>query len=301
MTAQSVSRRTMIAQRCVQELAVAHAPAQVWLVGPLAVGLAHAHSDIDMLVVTSRDPSSVAGSRLVDGIRVDVTAVRQQELDDDRAHLQAFDVTFDDIDSFRRVRRRLPELTRLHTARRLDGESGSLLLADQERAVYRNWALADRVETAMSLTEDLFGLLLDGHIRGADIVWRQVCCAVAGAQATAAHHPLLGDKWLPCLIPHSWAEPDPLPAENPLEAAEQWFHPIQERVLAALMSAFVGDFAGETSNPSPRLQAGWLPQRYADGWFARFADHRVRLSASEPDGWHTELARSAQKLGATDA
>src|SRR5947209_13867911 len=92
---QSASTRYEIAARVADEVATQPDVVEVWLEGALAVGLAHAYSDIDLRVLVEEDQTPWR-SRLVDGIRVDLVASDPRDLTRLRDLLGAFDVRFDD-------------------------------------------------------------------------------------------------------------------------------------------------------------------------------------------------------------
>lgn len=95
--------RLAVAGHAAAALADEYAGADVWLVGALAEGLAHQHSDVDLLLITP-EPVPGPGSRLIRGIRADVRAVSESTVDDWRTLLDAFTVTRDGIETFRTVR-----------------------------------------------------------------------------------------------------------------------------------------------------------------------------------------------------
>ncbi|MER6464732.1 nucleotidyltransferase domain-containing protein [Streptomyces sp. NPDC001228] len=292
--------RLQIAEQAAAVLADEYAGADVWLVGALAEGLAHRHSDVDLLLIT-QEPLAGPGSRPVRGIRVDVRAVSESTVHDWRTLLDAFTVTRDDIATFRTVRARLGDLTLLRTARPLStAPARAEVLVPEQRAAYQRWALADRCEAAASLAEDLLGLAQAGLYPHADLVWDQLARVVAQAETVAAGAPLLGEKWLPSLLRRDDSEafrPVPaLPEPRWLSAAAQspFFAAVQVRVADALLALWPTDAAPEPVDEAGLGGFGWLPQRYSDGWFLRRGDARVPLTDGRIRAWQKSAARHAR-------
>ncbi|MFB7108685.1 nucleotidyltransferase domain-containing protein [Streptomyces sp. NPDC056291] len=295
--------RLKIAEEAAVELADESFGADVWLVGALAENLAHQQSDVDLLLVipAGRGPDPELESRLVAGIRVDVRAVSEATLHDWRTLLDVFSVTRDDIATFRTVRARLGDLTLLRTARPLVRVTGlAEVLTSEQRTTYQRWALADRCEAAASLAEDLLGLAQAGLYPHADLVWAQLARVVAQAETVAAGAPLLGEKWLPSLLARrhgaDQAVPVPvLPEPRWLSATAHspFFASVQARLADALLTLWPVE-----AGPEPVEESlggfGWLPQRYADGWFLRRGDARVPLTDGRLLGWRSAAARCAR-------
>lgn len=286
MTAR-VDHKRSVAATAAAELAARHPSAELWLEGPVAHGLAHAYSDVDLRVISAHGALGVTPSWLVDDTRVDAAMSTVDDIHACRSLLASFDVRRDDLATFRQVRAGLPALTRLRTAHRYTNGGWLPVLTDEEREVYRRWALADRVETVMSLTEDLFGMITDGHDASARIIWWQIGQALAGADAAAAGQPLLGDKWLPHLCPGTapWSD---LPADARTGNAARWFRSVQARLVAALNEVWPADFT-DPGRGGNCPEAGWLPQRFTDGWQARFADTVEPLPATVIASWRSAL------------
>ncbi|MGW3498599.1 nucleotidyltransferase domain-containing protein [Streptomyces sp. NPDC001020] len=297
-----IQRRLKVSEEAAAELSTEYFGADVWLVGALAEGLAHQQSDVDLLLVTpnAHGPAPQLGARITDGIRIDVRAVSEATVHQWRSLLDAFAVTRDDIETFRRVRAQLGDLTVLRTARPLSTTHAEGILRSGQRAAYQRWALADRCEAAASLAEDLLGLAQAGLYPHADLVWAQLARVVAQAETVAAGAPLLGEKWLPSLLArrHGAGQAVPIPAlPEPrwLSAAAHspFFAPVQARLTDALLTLWpVG------ADPEPVEESlvgfGWLPQRYADGWFLRRSEARVPLTDSRLLGWRGAAARCAR-------
>ncbi|MER6526633.1 nucleotidyltransferase domain-containing protein [Streptomyces sp. NPDC001508] len=290
--------RLNVAEQTAASLADEYADAAVWLVGALAEGLAHQHSDVDLLLIT---PGAVAGpgSRLVDGIRVDVRSVSQSAVDDWRTLLDEFTVTRHDIATFRAVRARLSDLTLLRTARPLThSPARAAVLEPEQQATYQRWALADRCEAAASLAEDLLGLAQAGLYPHADLVWNQLARVVAQAETVAAGAPLLGEKWLPSLLSRNEARfrpVPPLPEPRWVSAAAHspFFASVQARLAGALLTLWPTIAEPEPVDEARLGGFGWLPQRYSDGWFLRRCDERVPLSHGRMRTWQQAAARRA--------
>ncbi|UIX34476.1 nucleotidyltransferase domain-containing protein [Streptomyces sp. GQFP] len=295
-----LNTRLEVAEHAAAALADEYAGADVWLVGALAEGLAHQHSDVDLLLITQEFVAE-PGSRLIHGIRVDVRAVRETTVDDWRTLLDAFIVTRGAIATFRAVRARLSDLTLLRTARPLtQAPDQGAVLEPEQRATYQRWALADRCEVAASLAEDLLGLAQAGLYPHADLVWDQLARVVAQAETVAAGAPLLGEKWLPSLLSQDDAEPfrpvPALPEPQWLSAAAHspFFAPVQTRLADALLTLWPTDAEPEPFDEARLGGFGWLPQRYSDGWFLRRGDTRVPLTDGEIRTWQQSAARRAR-------
>lgn len=284
MAETSVSQRLDIASSIASQLAKQDPDSQVWLEGPLAEGLAHAHSDIDLRLVPSNTAPDDIAAKIVDGIRVDISVSPRAEIQATTRLLDRYDARLSDLTYFRLVRRQLPSLTLLRTARRWTGTGWDAVLDRDAISVYRMWALADRVEMLLSLTEDLTGLLTDELMENAEIVAQQISRALAGAEAVAAGLPLLGDKWLPSLVPPSRAGRNHELGNAP--NASSWFPTVQRRLLAALTSVHMAHApAGHDAVGDRPLGSWWLPQRYADGWYARYRDSLMPLSDLQVRSW----------------
>jgi hypothetical protein len=258
----------------------------VWLEGALAEGLVHAYSDIDLRVLVARRRAPWR-HRVVDGVRIDLVESDPADLARSRALLGTFDVRFDDMETFRKVRGQLNLLTRLRTARRRGGANWERVLGPSECAGYRRWAAADRAEQVMILTEDLLGLVADGMTDEAGIVWHELSLAVAGLECVVADQPLLPAKWLPALCIRA-AAGRPLAPRLPVwsEPGEPWFTPTRRRHTAALLRCWPLAPSGDTQPcPPETLSLGWLPQRYADGWFVRRAAERIPLTEPQMRDW----------------
>ncbi|MEU2026216.1 nucleotidyltransferase domain-containing protein [Streptomyces sp. NPDC016469] len=284
-----LNNRLKIASKTATDLATAYNGAKVWLVGALAEGLAHQHSDVDLLLIT---PESVPapGSCIIHGIRVDVRAVPRSTVHTWRALLNEFTVTRDHIEVFRAVRARLSDLTLLRTARPLPHTPGqAAVLTPEQRATYQRWALADRCEAAASLAEDLIGLSQAGLYPHADLVWVQLARVVAQAETVAAGAALLGEKWLPSLLSSNDTHPTPVPAlPEPRWTSPDThgvvFAPVQARLADALLSLWPSDAEPEPVDTGLG-DFGWLPQRYSDGWFLRRGEDRVPLTDRQMRAW----------------
>ncbi|MFG3153946.1 nucleotidyltransferase domain-containing protein [Streptomyces sp. NPDC048219] len=290
--------RHEIAEQTAARLADEYVDADVWLVGALAEGLAHQHSDVDLLLITP-EPVAEPGSRLIHGIRVDVRAVSRSTVHDWRTLLDAFTVTRDDITTFRAARARLSDLTLLRTARPLaQAPDQATVLEPEQRATYQRWALADRCEAAASLAEDLLGLAQAGLYPHADLVWDQLARVVAQAETVAAGAALLGEKWLPSLLSSNNAQftpvpPLPEPRWVSAPAHSPFFAPVQARLADALLALWPTDAEHEPVDEAGLSGFGWLPQRYSDGWFLRRGDDRVPLSDGRMRAWQQAAARRA--------
>ncbi|MFJ1954520.1 hypothetical protein ACIOGT_25200 [Streptomyces microflavus] len=293
MTAQDVHRRMALAHTTAGELLVAHPGAHVHLTGALAHGLAHARSDVDLQLVTPDTPPPVTAVRR-DGIRIDLTATTTTAVDDARRLLGSFDLPIvGDVPALREVRSRIGELTRLRTALRLDGRGiRTPVLTAPEKAVYARWALADRLQEAITVTEDLAGLLHSGQVHAASVTVAQLGIVIAQAEAVAAGQPLLGPKWLPALrglaaTPPTRPQPLP-PLADTGPATGQWgFADIQHRLLKALFACW-GTPPGP-AQPLPGLMRsfGWLPIACNEGFAAQFGDDVLALSGGQLLTWAT--------------
>ncbi|MEV0694097.1 nucleotidyltransferase domain-containing protein [Streptomyces sp. NPDC050388] len=291
--------RLRVAEQTAAGLADEYAGADVWLVGALAEGLAHQHSDVDLLLITP-GPVVGPGSCLVHGIRIDVRAVSQSTVHDWRTLLDEFTVTRDDIAAFRAVRASLSDLTLLRTARSLAQTSDqAAVLGPEQRAIYQRWALADRCEAAASLAEDLLGLAQVGLYPHADLVWDRLARVVAQAETVSVGAPLLGEKWLPSLLSSDDARFTPVPAlPEPCwvsaAAHSPFFASVQVRLADALLALWPADAEPERVDETGLGGFGWLPQRYSDGWFLRRGDARVPLSDGQMRAWQQAAAQRAR-------
>lgn len=295
MSSPWLAERQQIAHRAAADLAAAYPDGEVWLVGALAEQLAHTHSDIDLLVVVPAEPPPALRSRLVSGIRVDVRALTARTVGTWRQLLADFAVARAEVETFRTVRALLPDLTLLRTARQLVGTGTRTVLEPGLRDGYRRWAVADRCESAASLAEDLVGLAEAGLHRHADRVWGRLGVVLAQAETAASGAPLLGEKWLPSLQAHhhGGAEAE-LPAPDWAHAAARspWFSTVQLRLVDALLATW--PLAATEPDPPAKKGLtgfGWLPQRYADGWFLRRGDVHVPLTEGELLAWRGAVAR----------
>ncbi|MCX2971681.1 MULTISPECIES: hypothetical protein [Streptomyces] len=276
----SARLRREIADRVAQALLASGEAREVWLEGALACGFAHAASDIDLRgIVDGALPAWE--SRIVDGVRVDLQATAPQRAEELRHLLRSFDVRRDDLGSFRRVRASMHNLMCLRTALSYGSGRWNPVLTPRERQGYRWWAVADQAEVAASLTEDLTGLVEDGLAESVVVVCRKLETCLAALDCAAAGHPVLGDKWLPLL-----AGAPPRPSINPARAETwEWFRPVQRRVARALLGCWPVD---DPLRKPPSLgtpDAGWLPQRYADGWFLRRGDVHIPITGGQLLGW----------------
>ncbi|PWI41027.1 hypothetical protein [Streptomyces sp. ICBB 8177] len=276
----SAQLRREIADGVARELLVSGLAHEVWLEGALACGFAHAASDIDLRAIVYGDPP-VWESRIVDGVRVDLQAAAPQQAEELRHLLRSFDVRRDDLGSFRRVRASMHDLMCLRTALSYGSGRWDPVLDAGERQGYRRWSVADQAEVAASLAEDLTGLVEDGLAEPARVVCRKLETCVTALECAAAGHPVLGDKWLPLLAG--------APFDPPIEPAHtetwEWFRPVQRRVARALLGCWPVD---DQLQKPPNLvapDAGWLPQRYADGWFLRRGDVHIPITGGQLLGW----------------
>ncbi|MFJ1707184.1 NAD(P)-dependent oxidoreductase [Kitasatospora sp. NPDC088346] len=279
--AELVDARVRAARQVAAQLAEEYPGSPVWMTGPVACGLAHARSDVDLRVLIPDGPVPVLQSRIVDDIRVDLEAQAATEVDELRCLLRKFHILADDVDLFRTVRRRLAALTVLATARTLPG--GEQPVLDQaEQDVYRKWALADRIQHAISLAEDLDGLSRAGMTDAAELVAMQLQTAVQQAENTAAGHPLLGDKWTPVLAAAATPPPPAGPVGQALRQA-------RVRLLAALLEVWPETAEPDGAVPVLWLEPGWLPQRYSDGWRIKRADTTIRLTPGQLAAWQQAI------------
>ncbi|MFF8610207.1 hypothetical protein ACF06X_30335 [Streptomyces sp. NPDC015346] len=155
------------------------------------------------------------------------------------------------------------------------------VLAPVERQGYRRWAVADQAEVAASLAEDLTGLVEDGLAEPVGVVCRKLETCLAALDCAAVGHPVLGDKWLPLL-----AGALPRLSINPARAETwEWFRPVQRRVARALLGCWPVDDPLQKPPSLGAPDAGWLPQRYADGWFLRRGDVHIPITGGQLVGW----------------
>ncbi|MGW7355686.1 hypothetical protein ACWGI0_03150 [Streptomyces sp. NPDC054802] len=276
----SARLRREIADRVAQTLLAAGKARDVWLEGALACGFAHAASDIDLRgIVDGALPAWE--SRIVDGVRVDLQATGPQREEELRRLLRSFDVRRDDLGSFRQVRASMHDLMCLRTALSYGSENWDPVLDPGEREGYRRWAVADQAEVAASLAEDLTGLVEDGLAESARVVCRKLETCLTALECAAAGHPVLGDKWLPLLA----GEPSRVSIGVARSETWEWFRPVQRRVTRALLDCWP---VGGSEQEPPDLgapDAGWLPQRYADGWFLRRGDMHLPVTGGQLLGW----------------
>ncbi|MGV9995137.1 hypothetical protein [Streptomyces sp. NPDC003374] len=276
----SARLRREIADRVAHELIASGEAREVWLEGALACGFAHAASDIDLRGIVDGDPPAWE-SRIVDGVRVDLQAAAPQRAEELRHLLRSFDVRRDDLGSFRRVRASMHDLMCLRTALSYGSGRWDPVLDPGERQGYRRWAVADQAEVAASLAEDLTGLVEDGLVESAGVVCRKLEICLTALECAAAGHPVLGDKWLPLLAGAPFG-----PSIDPARTETwEWFRPVQRRVARALLGCWPVD---DPLQKPPNLvapDAGWLPQRYADGWFLRCGDVHIPITDGQLLGW----------------
>ncbi|ORT47273.1 hypothetical protein [Frankia sp. KB5] len=284
---ESARHRLRIAGQVAGELLTVHKDAEVWIEGALACGFAHAASDVDLRLVGEGPELPKSGSWLVDGVRIDLQVSAPQEMEHLRALLGRFDIWQDDLALFRRVRRRLPELTCLRTALSFDDGQWSPVLDAAEAGRYREWAVADRAEVVASLTEDMIGLIEDGLYASAELVWQRLAVMLASAECAAAGHPLLGEKWLPLLTVQPWSSVS-RPA-NWQDKNWQWFRPVQHGLARALLSCHPVTGAQNATPVPPTDGGGWLPQFYSDGWFLRRGDQRIPVTGDALSDWTHQL------------
>ncbi|GGR34768.1 hypothetical protein [Streptomyces roseolus] len=276
----SARLRREIADRVAQALVASGEAGEVWLEGALACGFAHAASDIDLRGIVDGDLPTWE-SRIVDGVRVDLQATAPQRAEELRHLLRSFDVRRDDLGSFRRVRASMHDLMCLRTALSYGSGGWDPVLAPEERQGYRHWAVADQAEVAASLAEDLTGLVEDGLTESAGVVCRKLETCLTALGCAAAGHPVLGDKWLPLL-----AGAQPRPSIDPARAERwEWFRPVQRSVTRALLDCWPVDDPLQKPPSLNAPDAGWLPQRYADGWFLRHGDVHIPITGGQLLGW----------------
>ncbi|MFE7804819.1 hypothetical protein ACFU51_09190 [Streptomyces sp. NPDC057430] len=277
---QSARLRREIADRVARTLLKSGEAQEVWLEGALACSFAHAASDIDLRgIVDGALPAWE--SRIVDGVRVDLQATPPQRAEELRHLLRSFDVSRDDLASFRRVRASMHDLMCLRTALSYGSGRWDPVLDPGERQGYRRWAVADQAEVAASLAEDLTGLVEDGLSEPADVVCRKLETCLTALGCAAAGHPVLGDKWLPLLADAQFHPPiDQARAET-----WEWFRPVQRRVTRALLDCWPVDDSLQKPPDLDAPDAGWLPQRYADGWFLRRGDVHIPITGGQLLGW----------------
>lgn len=276
----SARRRREIADRVAQALLASGEAREVWLEGALACGFAHAASDIDLRgIVDGALPAWE--SRIVDGVRVDLQATAPQRAEELRHLLRSFDVHRDDLGSFRRVRASMHDLMSLRTALSYSSGRWDPVLDPGERQGYRRWAVADQAEVAASLAEDLTGLVEDGLAEPAGVVCRKLESCLTALECATAGHPVLGDKWLPLLAG--------APSRSPIDPARagtwEWFRPVQRRVTRALLGCWPVNDPLRTPPNLGAPDAGWLPQRYAEGWFLRRGDVHIPITGGQLLGW----------------
>ncbi len=300
----SATLRLELAERVAADIAGSRPDVEVWVEGALAYGLAHARSDVDLRVVTDAPSKAENRSRIVDGIRVDLTASTHPEVTTVRGLLASFEVRLDDVEVFRTVRSAIGDLTRLRTAHRFTPDGWQPVITPAEERVYRQWAVTHQVEQAHSLAEDLVGLHLDGLHDEATVTWKRLDACTALARCAAAGAPLLGEKWLPSLERRVFGSPhDPFPDLGREQAgtADTTFAVAQMRTAAALTECWPltsnGDTdasaAGDEHPPNPHDQnlpgsvtgLGWLPHRYSDEWFIGCGDARISLTAAQLTEW----------------
>ncbi|MEU6233049.1 hypothetical protein [Kitasatospora sp. NPDC047058] len=287
------AERLRIAHATAALLATEHPGAQILLEGALAHGLAHARSDIDLRIITPVGHPVRVVSRTVDGIRVDLHTSTGKETSDLRSLLAGFELPREgDVAAFRTVRRRLPDLTALRTAVVLDDGRQHPVLDKDELDVYAQWALADRIQQAISLTEDLLGLIEARQRLAEHLVWERMAVVVAQAEAAAAGQPLLGEKWLPALLGLA-AGPDRSPrpvvalpdTERPY-GTERAFRTVRARLCDALTTLWELPDAGDAPVLDPAWSGlGWLPQRCSDGWALQRGDDLVPLTDAQFHSW----------------
>ncbi|MCZ7460582.1 hypothetical protein [Streptomyces sp. WMMC940] len=276
----STRLRREIADRVARALVASGEAREVWLEGALACGFAHAASDIDLRgIVEGTLPAWE--SRIVDGVRVDLQATAPQRAEELRYLLRSFDVHRDDLGSFRRVRASMHDLMCLRTALSYGSGRWGPVLDPEERQGYRRWAVADQAEVAASLAEDLTGLVADGLAEPVGVVCRKLETCLTALECAAAGHPILGDKWLPLLA----GAPSRLPIDAAHAETWEWFRPVQRRVTRALLDCWPVNDPLRTPPNLGAPDAGWLPQRYADGWFLRRGDVHIPVTGGQLLGW----------------
>ncbi|MDT0453761.1 nucleotidyltransferase domain-containing protein [Streptomyces hesseae] len=284
-------QRLRTARVVAEQLRQEHPGAQVWLEGPVGYGVAHARSDIDLRIVVPAGPAPAVRSRMADGVRVDLVSSTAADMDTLRAELGAFHMVATDLGRFRAIRRQLPALTALRTARVMDGGEEAPALGAAERDVYQKWALADRVHRAISLVEDLDGLSSAGLYDSAGMVLWQLSVTVMQAENAAAGLPLLGDKWTPVLAGKHTALPSPLweKAEGSSPCPD-WFRQARVRLLNALLVAWPAAGSPDAQVDPAWGRFGWLPQRYSDDWSLQYADTRIALTTGQFLAWAAQVA-----------
>ncbi|MFC4611240.1 hypothetical protein ACFO9E_26100 [Streptomyces maoxianensis] len=282
----AVHHRMRIAAGAAAEMLSSGTADQVWLEGALACGFAHAASDIDLRGIVGGAELPRWGSRMVDGIRVDPQASSPQEIAELRQLLRTFDVRRDDLTSFRQARRAMHELMCLRTALSYRDGAWHPILTSEECEGYRRWAVADQAEVAASLAEDLVGLLESRLFESAHVVCRKLETCLLALDAAASGHPVLGAKWLPLLARPAINTVAPSVSDDGTRGDSwAWFRPTQRRITLALLTCWPTD---ATPGPPPAIAdpaAGWLPQRYADGWFLRLGDTHLPVDESTLLGW----------------
>lgn len=283
----AAAHRLELAHTIAKQLSAQNPECEVWLEGPLAIGLAHARSDIDLRLVTPDGTRIEPWSQIAAGVRIDIDVSTKGEIDATRQLFDAMSVTFDDLQTFRTVRACIGAMTRLRTAHRLVDGVWIPVLGQQAVAVYQQWALADRAEYLASLAEDFVGLTAEGMWHNTGVVWTQLQLGVAAADAVSRGHPLLGDKWMPSLLTSGSSAGDPRPGAGP--NSQDWSAPLQLQVLEALRRLWPTGPGAQTDARFAQPGAGWMPQRYADGWFVRLGDDRRKLSPTEIESWHAHL------------
>lgn len=283
----AAAKRLELAHTVADQLSAQHPECEVWLEGPLAIGLAHARSDIDLRLVTPDGTRIEPWSQVTTGVRIDIDVSTKDGIHATRRLLDAMSVTFDDLQTFRTVRASIGALTRLRTAHRLVDGVWNPVLAPQTMAVYQQWALADRAEYIASLTEDLDGLIAEGMWHNTEVVWTQLQLGAMAADAVSRGHPLLGDKWMPSLLASRPSSGNPQPAAG--RDSQDWSAPLQLQVLESLRRLWPTGPRDDTDAGFTQPPAGWMPQRYADGWFIRLGDDRKKLSPTDIESWHSTL------------
>jgi hypothetical protein len=287
-------RRFEIARTAARSLLSEPGVRDVWLDGALAIGLAHDRSDIDLTVVVDADRE--LDSRVVDGVRVDCAALTPESLASRRLILERFDVTFDDIGPFRAARAAMSGLTRLVTARRSPDFIDPVVTAD-EMQVYRRWALADQAETMASLAEDFVGLHECGLVESAHVVWSAMRTHLVQADLVARGQPLLGAKWAPVLcrrVRRPWPA-DGLDSRTtgPDDASVSGLQATLIQTMTAVWPTTAAGPNDADEVPAEWTELPWMPQRYADGWFARLGDERRMITDAQLAAWCTSARRSA--------
>ncbi|MFJ7904020.1 hypothetical protein ACIQ6V_26600 [Streptomyces sp. NPDC096198] len=279
----SAQVRLEIAGRVAQELLSSGQVREVRLEGALACGFAHAASDIDLRGIVDGDPPPWE-SRVVNGVRVDLQATSSRSNEELRHLLRSFEVRRDDLASFRRVRASMHDLMCLRTAVSYDTDGWRPVLDTKELEGYRRWAVADQAEVAASLAEDLTGLVEDGLAEPAHVVCRKLETCITALGCAANGYPVLGEKWLPLLAKVAGALPRPSIGTAQAETWE-WFRPVQRRVTRALLDCWPVDDPVREPPALGSPDAGWLPQRYADGWFLRRGDIHLPVTGGQLLGW----------------